>query len=589
MPAVKPCDLSIAVVSFNTRELTLACLRSVFEHCRELSFELIVVDNASSDGSPGAIAEALPDVHLIESTENLGFAAANNLAARHARGEHLLLLNPDTLIRDDAIEKALARLRDRPDVGALGARTLYGDGSLNATSCFGPITLWSLLCTAAGLSVVLSGSPLFNPAGIGGWARDTEREVGTITGCFFLVRTALWRELGGFDERFFMYGEDVDLSDRIRRAGYRCLLFPGATIVHYGGRSDSVRAQKMVKVNRARSQVMVKQWRSLPARLGIALIDAAVGSRVLVHRLLSPLRPASVAKRDMWREVWRERHEWRRPIKEEGMTPKVRPHPVEGRARLAFRWARFALRSVRAGHFDFARNALRAEWQLARQTAAELLPSSEEVECNICGWKGRGFLPNTGPGYDDVHTTCPGCRGLSRHRSLLAILRSTTDFFEPGARILEVAPMRGFEAVCRSHPGCDYTSIDLERHAMERGDITNLRFENDSADYFVCFHVLEHIPNEARAVREIHRVLRPGGCAVLQVPVDWDAEHTREYDGPNPRDVGHVRRHGRDFPARIAAAGFDVEAVRASEVLPPEQFSRQGLCDEPVFLARKRA
>ncbi len=581
-------DLSILVVSYNTREFTLNCLRSLYKHSGEASFEVIVVDNASHDGSARAIAEAFPEVRLIESDENLGFAAANNLAARRARGRHLLLLNPDTVILDDAIGVALSRLRERPDVGALGARTLYGDGSLNPTSCFGPTTLWSLFCTATGLSVVLSGSAIFNPSGIGSWKRDTEREVGTITGCFLILRTELWRELGGLDERFFIYGEDVDLSLRIRRAGYRCLLTPAVTIVHYGGRSDSIRAKKMVKVNRAQAQLMVKHWRRGSARLGIVLLDLAILSRVLVHTLLAPFRPSSEAKRMLWREAWRSRGEWRRPLKEECGPPTVRPHPIEGRLRLAVRWARFGLRSLVSGDFEFTRNALRAEWRLVRQTAAELVPPVDAVECNLCGWKGRAFLPNTGPGYDELHTTCPGCRGLSRHRSLLAVLRQTTTFFEPGTRILEVAPMRGLEALCRNDPALDYTSFDLERHAMERGDITNLRFEDCSADYFVCFHVLEHIPDEARALREIHRVLRPGGYAVLQVPIDWDAERTVEYDGPNPRDVGHVRRHGRDFGDRVARAGFDVTPVRASELVPADVFSRHGLCDEPIFLARRQ-
>jgi SAM-dependent methyltransferase len=400
-----------------------------------------------------------------------------------------------------------------------------------------------------------------------------------------MIRTELWRQLGGFDERFFMYGEDVDLSLRIHRAGYRCILHPGATIVHYGGRSDPVRADKMVKVNRARAQVMRKHWRAPAMRAGVVLLDLAVAARVLVHAMLAPIRPASVEKREMWRDVWAKRELWRRDEDAEALRATSRP--LEGRARLAVRWARFALRSLREGHLDFVANALRAEARLVALWLGDLLPGGARVECNLCGWRGRRFYPNTGPGYDDLDTTCPGCRGLARHRSLVAILHAATDFFADGKRVIEVAPMRGFEEICRKHPGLDYTSFDLERHAMETGDITAMRWADESVDYFVGFHVLEHIPDEAKALDEIRRVLRVGGGAVLQVPIDWHVESTVEYPGPNPRDVGHVRRHGRDFAQRVASRGFEVQAITASSVVGREQFSRHGLSDEPVFIARR--
>jgi SAM-dependent methyltransferase len=265
----------------------------------------------------------------------------------------------------------------------------------------------------------------------------------------------------------------------------------------------------------------------------------------------------------------------------------VPAHGLEGRARLAFRWARFGLRSILSGDLDFLGSALRAEVQLLRLTALDVIRPTEEVECNICGWTGRAFYPNTGPGYDEPDATCPGCRGIGRHRSLLALLCLETRFFEPGVRIAEVAPMRGFEALCRAQPGLDYVSFDLERSAMERGDITAMRFADQSFDYFVCFHVLEHIPDEEAALSEIHRVLHPGGEAVFQVPIDWDAEHTVEYGAPDPRDVGHVRRHGRDFGERLERAGFNVRALRSTEIVEPSIGARHGLCAEPIFFARR--
>ena len=303
-------DLSILVVSFNTRELTLACLASVFEHTRQISFEVIVVDNASSDGSAAAVRESLPDVAVIESGANRGFAAACNMAARRVRGEYLLLLNPDTFVRDDSISRSLEEMRRRPEVGALGVRTLYADGTLNPTSCFGATNLWGLFTDAVGLSVLFAGSSWLNPMGIGGWQRDTDREVATITGCFLMVRRDLWEELGGLDERFFMYSEDVDFSARIRARGMKCLLFADASVVHHGGRSDSIRAEKIAKVHGARLQYIRKHWHPIAQRVGLLLLDLGVGLRAVILSLLAFFRPGWAEKRNNWLGVWRARRQW---------------------------------------------------------------------------------------------------------------------------------------------------------------------------------------------------------------------------------------------------------------------------------------
>ena len=135
--------LSIIVVSYNTREMTLACLQSISEQT-QLPHEVIVIDNRSDDGSADAIAAAFPDHRLIRAERNLGFAAANNLAAREARGDFLLLLNPDTLVLRGALDRLVAFARKRPEARIWGGRTLYADGRLNPGSCWGRITPWSL-------------------------------------------------------------------------------------------------------------------------------------------------------------------------------------------------------------------------------------------------------------------------------------------------------------------------------------------------------------------------------------------------------------------------------------------------------------
>lgn len=193
--------LSVVVVSYECREMTLRTLETVYANT-ELPLEVICVDNASKDGSAEAIATQFPQVRLIASTENLGFAGANNLAAGYAVGRRLLLLNPDTEIPQGAVDRLWEYAERTPKSGIWGGRTLFGDGTLNISSCWNFMTLWGLFCRATGLTWAFPNSMLFNPETIGDWKRDTEREVDIVTGCFLLIDHDLWRRLGGFNPDF---------------------------------------------------------------------------------------------------------------------------------------------------------------------------------------------------------------------------------------------------------------------------------------------------------------------------------------------------------------------------------------------------
>lgn len=267
----------------------------------------------------------------------------------------------------------------------------------------------------------------------------------------------------------------------------------------------------------------------------------------------------------------------------------IASQPLGGRARLAYRWARFALQSLASGDFDFVGNALASEVRLVGYAVQDALWRSDRVRCNLCGWHGNRFYPNTGPGYHERDTICPGCRCQDRHRALVAVLRHSTRFFEDGVPVVEVAPMMRFQEFTLANKPTGYVSFDIERFAMERGDITAMRYPDNSQDYFLALHVLEHIPDEARALSEIRRVLKPGGAAVLQVPVDWSVPVGYEYARPDPREVGHVRRYGQDFGRHIATHGFEVEPVGVGDFLDDRSIARYGLSREPFFLARKPA
>lgn len=299
-----PPRVSVVIVSYNTRDLTLACLRSVRDQTRA-PHEVIVVDNASPDGSAAAIAEQFPEVTLLAETENHWFAGGCNLGAARARGAYILQLNPDTLILDGAIDRLLDFADRVPEARIWGGRTLDGAGAPDPASCWGRMSLWNLFCRASGLTAVFRGTTAFNGEAYGGWDRSTEREVDIVSGCFLLMRRADWEEMGGFDPVFRMYGEEADLCLRARqRIGARPRITPTATIVHYGGAADRVRADRMVRLLKAKAELIRRHFPPEQRAAGLFLHRLWPLTRWIALGLLR--RPAA---RD-WAEIWARRAEW---------------------------------------------------------------------------------------------------------------------------------------------------------------------------------------------------------------------------------------------------------------------------------------
>lgn len=304
--------ISIIIVSFNTKALTLDCLRSVFDQTKIKSYDVHVIDNNSIDGSAEAITQEFPQVHLIKSTENYGFAKANNLVAETIDSKYILLLNPDTVVLDSAIDKIHQFAEKNPSSGIWGGRTLYGDRTLNPNSCFRQMSLWNLFCRASGLSVLGRNTELFNGEEFGGWPRDTERQVDIVSGCFLLISNSLWTQLRGFDERFFMYAEDADLCLRASQLGYKPRVTPLASIIHYGGASERIRSDKMVRLLRAKSDLLKVHWSTLPAFLGRVLIGASALVRLLIFLILDALTQGEKYrdKKNVWLDIWQRRSNW---------------------------------------------------------------------------------------------------------------------------------------------------------------------------------------------------------------------------------------------------------------------------------------
>lgn len=297
-------DVAIVIVTYNSAACIEKCLKSVITARRTMHQQIIVVDNASKDDTSARVREGFPEVMLLEPMENLGFAAGVNYGVRRADAEFVLLLNPDTVIRGHAIDEIVTFARDRPGHGLYGGRTLRPDGSLEPSSCWGKPTLWSMAMFALGATSLFPRNQWLDPESLGDWQRDTVREVGVVTGCFLLLPMTVWEELGGFDERYFMYGEDVDLAMRARSRGYRPIICPTAELVHEVGRSSETPAHKSVLLYQGKASLVRTHWHG-PARwLGLLLLSAGTGLRAALAGLISQ-RDAS-----RWRTLWRERETW---------------------------------------------------------------------------------------------------------------------------------------------------------------------------------------------------------------------------------------------------------------------------------------
>ncbi len=298
--------VSIIVVSFNTKTMTIDCLKSIVDETRGISYEVIVFDNASTDGSLDEIEMEFgsdPRFSIIGSPTNLGFACANNEASKHARGDFLLLLNPDTIILKDAIGEVVDFAGRYSENGIWGGRTVFVDGTLNPGSCWGDYTLWWIVCGSTRLYRIFPKSRLFNPRAYPAWARDSVREVAVVTGCFLLIRRDFWEELEGFHPDFFMYGEEVDLCLRARAAGARPIITPDAELIHHGGASERVSSEKIIRLLDAEVRLLRRHWPRWKSWLAVLVWKTGFWSRAVFERFL----PGDDPK---WCSIWNRRSEW---------------------------------------------------------------------------------------------------------------------------------------------------------------------------------------------------------------------------------------------------------------------------------------
>lgn len=305
--------VSIVVVNYRTREMTMDCLRSIVRETRDTNYEILLVDNASNDGIIEAVRREMPSVRCFPLSENVGFARANNIAAEDATGRFLLLLNPDTVVLDRAIDRLLAFAAEKPEAKIWGGLSLRGDRSVDPTSCWQRVTPWSVVCRTFALATAFPNSSVLNPEGYGGWDRLSVREVDIVCGCFMLIDREMWNRLGGFDGVFFMYGEEADFCLRAAKAGARPTFTPDARIIHYGGASQQVEAEKIVRGLSARAELISRHVAPMGQRVSLFINSLLPLVRALGYGLTARLsrNPQMLAHAKTWWYVWLGRANWR--------------------------------------------------------------------------------------------------------------------------------------------------------------------------------------------------------------------------------------------------------------------------------------
>ena len=240
--------LSVVIVNYNVKHFLEQCLHSVYKAAKGIETEIFVVDNNSVDGSARLIREKFPNLVYIENTENVGFSKANNQAIRLAKGEFILLLNPDTVVEEDTFRKVVSFMETHPDAGGLGVKMIDGKGNFLPESKRGLPTPEVAFYKMFGISKLFPRSKRFGRYHLSYLNENEVHSVDVLAGAFMLLRKETLDKIGLLDETFFMYGEDIDLSYRITKAGYKNYYFPGTTIIHYKGESTKKGSLNYVKV-----------------------------------------------------------------------------------------------------------------------------------------------------------------------------------------------------------------------------------------------------------------------------------------------------------------------------------------------------
>ncbi len=270
-------QLSIIIVNYNVKYFLEHCLNSVQKATRRLEAEIIVVDNASSDGSMEYLLDKFPEIEFIDNPKNIGFARANNQALGRACGKYILFLNPDTILPEDCLDVCINLMESKAEIGACGIKMIDGSGQFLPESKRGFPSVQTSFYKLSGLSRLFPHSERFAKYHLGNLNPEQNSEIDVLSGAFFIARRHVLKKTGGFDERFFMYGEDIDLSYRIQLEGYKIFYLAETCIVHFKGESTRKGTMNYVKLfYKAMSLFVKKHYSGKSQRLINVFIEPAI-------------------------------------------------------------------------------------------------------------------------------------------------------------------------------------------------------------------------------------------------------------------------------------------------------------------------
>jgi GT2 family glycosyltransferase len=250
-------DVSFIIVSWNAKKFLIDCIQSIEETTPNINKEIIVVDNASTDGSPNAVQKEFPKVKLILNPDNYGFAKANNIGLKQAVGRYVCLINSDVVILPDCVRNLVEVMDQKNNVGMVGPRILNADKSIQHSCRVFP-SFFSTLSRTLALDTMFPRWSIFGGGFMKWWDHSYERKVDVLSGCFWFVRRVALKQVGGLDEAFFIYAEDLDWCKRFHAADWDVIFYPGAKAIHFGGASSD---NAPVKYYVEQQKAMLKYWR----------------------------------------------------------------------------------------------------------------------------------------------------------------------------------------------------------------------------------------------------------------------------------------------------------------------------------------
>jgi hypothetical protein len=251
-------DISVVILSWNDKNHLEECLESLANSTKSRTMEIIVVDNASTDGSPEMVEARFPRVKLIRNKENLGFPKGNNMGIRASQGKYVYLLNSDIKVLEGCMDSLADFMDSNPKVGFCGPKVLNAD-TTHQSSCRRFPTLWNNFCSASGLATAFPGSSLFSGEHMLAFKGDRQMDVDVLVGCFWVTRRAALDQFGLLDEGFFIYAEDVDWCKRCWKAGWRVVFHPNASAIHYRGASTTKKDPVRFALTQQRS--VLRYWK----------------------------------------------------------------------------------------------------------------------------------------------------------------------------------------------------------------------------------------------------------------------------------------------------------------------------------------